>query len=349
MTRVTWAAIATRTPMGQQVYERQIKRALTDTAGPEWEFRDAAVSSMRSDIPGVRKVPIGLYQRSGLGLARLLGAYGYGTKGLVHRFDLRIPPGHREVVTIHDLPPRRFPDEGTMPNSAAEGARRSRVVITPTRFAAAEVIELLGVDESRVRVIPYGLSEQYVAPSPAQDSTLTELGINGPFVIHAAGATLRKNLAGLAAAWRHVAAAHRDVTLVLCGPEDSRRNTLFDSLPNVRMTGRLPAETVAGLMCRSEAVVVPSTYEGFGLPAMEGMACARPVVAARAGALPEVCADAAILVEPDGESLAAGIESALTDTDLRARLAVDGPKRAASFSWEVAARAHLDAYRVALR
>ena len=104
----------------------------------------------------------------------------------------------------------------------------------------------------------------------------------------------------------------------------------------------------AALLRRARAVVVPSTYEGFGLPALEGMACGVPVVAARCGALPEVCEDASLLVEPNGEAIAKGVETVLTNHALAERLGERGRRRASDFDWDHAAAEHLRVYRAAL-
>jgi glycosyltransferase involved in cell wall biosynthesis len=218
-------------------------------------------------------------------------------------------------------------------------------VIVPSKFAAAELEELIGITNSEV--IPHGLSAHCFAP-PANDNELTAYGIAPPFLVHAAGATLRKNLAGLAGAWKIVSARHPDVTLVLCGAPDARRDELFANVSRVVKAGHLDPARIAGLMRRSSAVVVPSTYEGFGLPALEGMACGAPVVAARRGALPEVCADASLLVEPDADSIAEGIERVLTDSAFAAELRERGVRRAAEFDWTRSARAHLRVYEAAL-
>jgi alpha-1,3-rhamnosyl/mannosyltransferase len=280
-------------------------------------------------------------------LALLLGAATYRTRGLVHRFDLRLPPhAGPEVVTAHDLPPARFPDEGSLPASIAGGARRARAVICPSRFAAEELTELLGV--TRTRVIPYGLSRDYDNPRPATDDTLQGLGVRPPFLVHAAGASARKNLAALAQSWRALSSRYSDLSLLLCGPPDPRRDRAFDGTSRVVMPGRVASPVLASVMRRSAAVVVPSTYEGFGLPALEGMACGAPVVAARAGALPEVCGDAALLVAPSADGLAEGISAVLDDDALAARLRDSGLARAAEFSWERAARDHVAVYREAL-
>ncbi|MDQ4039107.1 MAG: glycosyltransferase family 4 protein [Actinomycetota bacterium] len=344
---MTWATIATRNPMGQQHYETEVQKAITALADSRFDFHGLRVTSLRSDIDGARRTPVGLNERAPFLVALAVGAATYRTTALVHRFDLRLPPHPGpEVITAHDLPPARFDDEGGLPRSIAAGARRARVVIAPSEFAAAELRDLL--DVSRIKVIPYGLSAPYDDPRPAERRVLTGLGIDGPFLVHAAGASARKNLDGLAAAWKIISAREPDLRLVLCGPPDARRDDTFAGLSNVIKTGRLQPDVVAGVMSHAEVVIVPSTYEGFGLPALEGMACGRPVVAAARGALPEVCADAALLVEPDGKSLAAGIATILTDDEERNRLMTAGPRRAASFSWDVAARRHLEVYAEAL-
>jgi glycosyltransferase involved in cell wall biosynthesis len=97
-------------------------------------------------------------------------------------------------------------------------------------------------------------------------------------------------------------------------------------------------------MAGALAVVVPSTYEGFGLPALEAMAAGAPVVAARAGALPEVCGEAAVLVAPTPDGLARGISDLANDEALRANLSSRGRLRAREFTWAAAAEGHLSAY-----
>jgi glycosyltransferase involved in cell wall biosynthesis len=130
---------------------------------------------------------------------------------------------------------------------------------------------------------------------------------------------------------------------------DSRRDDLFARGVRVVKTGHLKPAAITSLMRRATAVVVPSTYEGFGLPALEGMACGAPVIAANRGALPEVCGDAALLVEPDGDSIADGIERVLSDQSLASELRRRGPERATTFDWSRAAQAHLRVYEAALQ
>lgn len=346
MPRVVWGTIATAGPMGQQRYESEIQTAIAREA-QGWSFDARRVTSLRSGLAGARRIPARLNGGASLAVSAILGRYVYGSADLYHRFDLRLPAAPQpEVVTVHDVPPLRFADEGVLTKAAADSARRARRVIVPSRFAADEVKELLGVQDSVV--IPYGVSDDYSGASALSDGELKNLGVHPTFIIHAAGASARKNLAGLAQAWRVVAAAESEVQLVLCGPTDVRRDTIFAGLPRVLKTGRLESRVVAGLMRRASAVVVPSTYEGFGLPALEGMVCGVPVVAARCGALPEVCGDAAVLTEPDGEALADGLVAVLRDGDLAKRLRSAGLSRATQFRWDRAARDHVKVYEEVL-
>jgi alpha-1,3-rhamnosyl/mannosyltransferase len=308
-----------------------------------WQFAGTTVASMRADLDADVRFPMQLVNRAPVDAAALAGRLRYPPADLMHRFDLRIPPGRLpEVVTVHDLPPARFPDEGSLPRFAVPSAQRAAGVICPSRFAEGEIRELCGV--KRVWVIPYGLNEEFRDSSPLAVGDLRDMGITGRYVVHAAGATARKNLPALAEAWRAVTGQHPDVMIVLCGPPDHRRTDLFAPLPRVVMPGRIPLAAVAGLMAGAAAIVVPSTYEGFGLPALEGMAAGTPVVAANRGALPEVCGQAARLVEPTGEGLAEGLDKVLTDPAYAARLVALGRAQAAIFDWDLAARAHLQVY-----
>ena len=347
--RVAWVSIGTRESMGLQGYEHGVQDAMRAAAPADLRFDRVLVTSVRGDVPGARRVPMGLYHRLPLPGALVLGAAAYRSRALVHRFDLRIPPAPgTEIVTIHDLPPFHFSDEGTVPRSAAAGARRAARVICPSAFAADEITSLLGVEPDRIRVIPNGVGAEFGSTPAASAVDLRALGIAGRYVVHAAGATQRKNLAALAGAWTSIAPASADVTLVLCGPPDPRRDTLFSDVPNTVLAGALPSARVAALMAGAAAVVVPSLYEGFGLPVLEGMASGAPVVAAATGALPEVCGGAAVLVAPTAHELAGGLARVLNDPVLAADLGRRGRVRASTFSWASAAAAHLDVYREVL-
>ena len=336
--RVRWLTLASAMPMGQQNYEMSIQHAIREVATEEWRFDARSVGGIRSDA-SVR-MPFKLLSLRPLAWAsgRLAGR---GAE-VVHRFDLRIPsPERHHVVTVHDLPPMRFNDEGSMP----AWARRSLAgleVICPSLFAAHEVSELLGATE--VTVIPYGVGQAFIRPTPLDPESLAELGVREPFFVHAAGATGRKNLEGLAGAWRMAEQQLREHSLVLLGPPAPRRDELFSGLPRVVTPGRIELGLVARVMAAAEGVLVPSIYEGFGLPALEGMAVGTPVIAVDRGALPEVCGAGAILVEPTPAAIAEALITLGRHQIDRAALVARGIARASAFSWERAARQHLAVY-----
>jgi alpha-1,3-rhamnosyl/mannosyltransferase len=333
--------------MGQQVHEARLFEELRAAGEGEWLLSDVAIAPLRSGGSGSRRLPLRLVWSAPYRAAAFVGAAAYGRADLLHRLDLRCPPsGRREVVTIHDLPPLRFDDEGSLPRWAARSARAAVVVICPSEFAAEETRELLGLH--RVRVVPNGVDSSIAATEPFSAAELAQLGVRTPFVLHAGGATRRKNLDGLAAAWPMVRQHAPDAVLVLCGPPHPRREALFAGMQGACYVGHRQPKFVARLMRSAAAVVVPSTYEGFGLPALEGMAAGSPVIAAACGALPEVCGSAAVLVEPTSEALAAGILEVLAGGERIERMRDAGRARARQFTWKETARRTLAVYEEAL-
>ena len=331
-------------PMGQQVYEREVASRAQDELGPQWRVERVEVRSLRSPLPGTVRLPSYLMIDAPPALRRAAGRLIYRGHDIVHRLDLRLPPAPRpEILTVHDVIPWRFGDEHRVPSDAEATIRRAAVVICPSEFSAGEVASQFGV--ARPVAIPNGVNQAFFEAQPAGQARLDALGIRPPFVLHVGGCTERKNLAGLAAAWPQLRKARPDTMLVLIGPPDSRRDSLFRTLPGALLLGRVDDETVRGVMAASAAVVVPSLYEGFGLPALEAMAAGVPVVAARRSALPEVCGDAAYLVEPDGPGLAEGLVAALErDRDTEAMIG-RGRSWALRFTWEANIAAHAKLWR----
>jgi alpha-1,3-rhamnosyl/mannosyltransferase len=118
----------------------------------------------------------------------------------------------------------------------------------------------------------------------------------------------------------------------------------------VHHLGYLPAGDVPALYRRATALVFPSLYEGFGAPPLEAMACGLPVAASDAGALQEVCGQAALSFDPrDTDAIAAALERIAADDALRERLSEAGLLRARLFGWRASAHAHARAYARAAR
>ncbi len=340
--RLAVTVLSVRHPMGQQAYDREIVRRAPGALGQGWAVKAISVGGV---VPGSRslRVPGRVIAVDGPCLRRAVGRAVHAGYDLVHRTDLRLPPAPREVLTVHDAVSWRYPDEGAPPFAAVTEVKEARAVVCPSQFSADEVHSVLGVDPV---AIPNGVDEAAFTASPASPSTLRGLGITGPFVLHAGGSSLRKNLEGLAGAWPLVARARPDLSLVLIGPYSARRDRLFRDLPATVLPGWVDAEARLSLLASAAVVVLPSLYEGFGLPPLEAMAVGTPVVAARRAALPEVCGDAAHLVEPDPRSLADGILDLLDvdNPDVRA-LVARGRDRAARMTWAGSVAAHAELWR----
>jgi glycosyltransferase involved in cell wall biosynthesis len=260
--------------------------------------------------------------------------------------DLRLPSAPVEIVTVQDVAPLRFPDEGSLPSRAVASLRRARAVLAPSDFAADDIADALGI--TRPTVIHHGVPSDAFKPHALDPSVIVRHGIDGPYLLHCGGVSLRKNLQGLHAAWSILRRWVEDVQLVLAGPADPRRTSLFAADDRVIMLGVVDRTTLLGLMTSAMAVVVPSLYEGFGFPAVEAMACGTAVVATNMASLPEICGDGALLCDVDPESMANAMLRVLDDRSLRDQLTLAGAERVRLLTWHMAAQRHLAVYQQCL-
>jgi glycosyltransferase involved in cell wall biosynthesis len=235
-----------------------------------------------------------------------------------------------------------------------KGAARADWVVTPSRAAQRELTEYYGFPEERVTVIPHGVEAALVdmdAPlSPDERQMLAALP--GEFVFYVGRFHARKNLPRLLDAMAQLAASRGEaVPLVIAGRDMWSEQALRDHVAklglgdSVHFPGYVSDAALAQLYRRARVFAFPTLHEGFGMPVLEAMAHAVPVLSSNISSLPEVCGDAAVLVDPlDAAAIADGLSRILDDAVLRARLAAAGPARAKEFTWERSAREHLAVY-----
>jgi glycosyltransferase involved in cell wall biosynthesis len=234
------------------------------------------------------------------------------------------------VITLHDLAVIRHPEtfnRWTRSYSRLVLPRLARAatrVIAVSEFTAREAVELLGVDEQRIRVIQHGVEEPFTPVGPAA---------GGDYVLAVGTLEPRKNLP------RVILAAERAELDVRVVGAPGWGDVEVESL------GFVEDDELARLYRGAAALVYTSLYEGFGLPVLEAMASGTPVVTSVGSAPAELADGAAVLVDPlDVDAIAAGIQEAVAR---REELRAAGLERAKGFTWEAAAKATAEVYREA--
>ncbi len=223
-------------------------------------------------------------------------------------------------------------------------ARHLDCVLTSSEISARQIVRDYGVQPQRIRNVRNGLDTNLFSPDASVEKSENELLCVGR------STDPNKGIATLIEALGHLP-DHVTLTLVDDdSPDNQVRRWARDAgvLDRLRLTGRVASKELVDLYRRAAVVVVPSRYEGFGLPAVEAMACGTPVVAARSGALPEVLdlTGGGILAERDNPlSIAQAIQSLLQNTETRALMAKRGRERVVeNLSWPKIAAATADVY-----
>ncbi len=247
----------------------------------------------------------------------------------------------RNVLILHDAAVLRQPEAYSRTYRAwhrgfgVACARRALKVITVSEFSRRELVDLAGLDPGKLVVIRGGVSERF-RPDADHERVARKLGLSKPYVLTVATDDRRKNLSALGQAAHQL--QRLGIEFVRAG-DDRPYFAHASTTRGVRTLGYVDEEDLAGLYSGARAFVLPSLYEGLGLPCLEAMACGTPVVAADRAALPETCGDAAVLVDPEDQAAVAdAVVGAVTDQALRARLQGAGLRRAAEHSWGRAAQ-----------
>lgn len=277
-------------------------------------------------------------------------------------FRLRARGRRGSVVTIHDLALKIFPHlrrrwlgDWLGHLKTSRDARLADRVIADSESTARDVVRHMGVPREKVRVILLAAGPEF---HPVEDkeglaALLARIGMNRPrYILFSGTLEPRKNVPVLLRAYLGLRGVHPDAGLVLAGTPGWKSGEITDFLrsnglaEDVRITGYLTPQDLALLYSGAAVFVLPSLYEGFGLPPLEAMACGAPVIVSDGGSLPEVVGEAAIVLAPnDVEGYRREIARVLSSPEHARELRDKGFRRAACFSWDRTAAETLDVYR----
>ncbi len=236
-------------------------------------------------------------------------------------------------------------------------ARRAARIVAISAASKRDVVALLGVAPERVAVTYLGVDLDVFRPG-VSDAQMGELlaryGVRQPYVLYVGKLDPRKNLPLLIRAFDAIASAFPEHQLIVAGNPGWDYQEIYDAAARVscrervRLVGFVREPDLPAMYAGADLFVYPSSYEGFGFPVLEAMACGTPVITSNVSSLPEVAGDAALLIDPlDVDGLAAAMRRVLSDGDLRRQMRAKGLEQARRFTWEETARRTLQVYEEA--
>lgn len=301
-----------------------------------------------------------------------------GPVDVVHATDFALPPTRaRAIVTIHDLSYQIYPElfvpslARYLARAVPRALRRADLVLADSEATRRDLGRLLGVDLRRVEVVYPGVSPAFrPLPPAAREPVRQRLGLPDDFLLFVSTISPRKNLVRLLEAFAALIADRKPgidnpspyggldrLQLVIAGQRGWLYQEVFATIARlglrdrVRVLDYVDDKDLPALYNLATASVYPSIYEGFGLPALEALACGSPLLTADNSSLPEIVAGdigegpAAVLVDAeDVASIARGLRQIYADGALRERLRALGPARSRRFTWDGAARRLLACY-----
>lgn len=322
--------------------------------------------------PGVETIPLrrprwpryhGQWLLSLLALRPALRRAGVRLYHATEPNGLVLLPGVATVATLYDLIPLRHPEAHFPPRRLDQRlgyARYLRLLQRADRLIAIseatkrDAVERLRIAPERIAVTPLAVDERRFAPrAPEEIARVVERhGLRRPYFLHVGAATFHKNTANVLRAFDRLRRAGDEHTLYVAGKWTPRALAAVEadypgliSGGHLRVLGFVPDDDLPALYGGATALVYPSLIEGFGLPVLEAMRCATPVLTSNTSSLPEVGGDAALYVDPhDADAIAAALTRLAGEPALRSDLIARGLQRARLFSWRRTAEATLRVY-----
>ena len=278
-------------------------------------------------------------------------------------FPLTSPRRVALVATIHDLIPWLFPRTVTRGHRWIRCAilplviRRADRLIVDSQATARDLLRLFPDAVGKVRVVHLGVDSRFAPASLHEVAAVrSRLGLSSEYLLFVGTLSPRKNLIGLFRAYALLRQRKEDPPpLVVAGAPGWLWEPIMQEVnelglqTRVKFCGFVPDDILPALLTGATLFVMPSLYEGFGLPVLEAMACGTPVLTSDRSSIPEVAGEAALQVDPEkSEAIADGIRRVLDDSHYRVELARRGRERASAFRWDVTARNTVAVYREAL-
>ncbi len=281
---------------------------------------------------------------------------------VLHSPDFIPPAGGvgRRVITVHDLHFLHYPEfltadsRRTYNDLIRWAVSAADHILVDSQATRADLVELLDVPTTKITVHPLGVDAQYRPLDVATvRAALERLRLPLAYMLFVGTLEPRKNLGGLLDALDLLRAdQHGLPPLLLVGRRGWQSGDIFARVEELTVAKQviwredINDADLPAIYNGASVLALPSHYEGFGLTALEAMACGTPVVAANRSSVPEVVGGAGVLVDPDDPaSIADGLCRALEDSVLRDRLRIEGPARAAGFTWQRTAEIALSVYR----
>jgi glycosyltransferase involved in cell wall biosynthesis len=276
-----------------------------------------------------------------------------GKADVFHASNLIVRGPRRAVLTttVHDLTTWLMPELHMARTVAtdriffASVVDKAKRIIADSENTKKDLIRLRGIAESRIEVIYPGIDEAFFLGDPADGAARRErYGLKKPYLLSVGTLEPRKNIGRLLDAYSGLKPSLRvEHDLILVGMEGwlspREMNQLRGGMAGVRWLDYVPREDLLAIIGGATLCVYASLYEGFGFPVVECMAAGVPVITSRAGSLPEVCGDAAVLVDPlSVEEIRAAIERLLLSPEASRRMIELGRKQAQRYRWENTAR-----------
>lgn len=281
---------------------------------------------------------------------------------LLHSPDF-IPPRwatRKHIITIHDLHFLHYPQFQTADSlryyrdQIQWAVGHANHILAQTESTRREIIDMLNVPEDKITVHLLGVHPDFqVLDAALVNRLLAPYALPEMYMLFVSTIEPRKNIPNLLKAYASLRQKHADLpALVLAGQygwNAGESLAMIDTLnlgSSVIWFEDVPFEVLPALYNRAVLLVLPSFHEGFGMPAIEAMACGTPIVVSNRGALPEVVGECGVFIDPESvDSIADGLWQALSDTALRERLRGEGLARAKTFTWKRTAEIALRVYR----